>query len=633
MTVAILFITCLLLVIGSIFYGKRVIRIERSDAVFGDPERAKGGWYWIVAGISTLLVVWFYFSWDAARSFFPNAANELCQVAKVSYAIRPIHSIFPIESRLLKGTYMLDREHVQINRLEKEIQKAGFDAREKAELQNLIAGLRTTLTILVSPEYTTPETAAKLSKVSADIDKLVTEFSSPGYPGAATAEELAAANAQPAWGEVGIEIPILPETARGRKFDAASKVIKTISDDFVRIRNKSPQFNEQVVNLKTQIKKFRLYNNSVIALDESTIESRKRLVKRINQVFMRADDATIFPPAALNAVETSLRRFDSEQLTQQGGLRYIGSFAMAGGSILASTHSCSEQGSGRWLPKPADTVRNFIRILDPDVGYKNVPMLWYKEISLGELIAPLIPDWIADLVPGDYPRHTASGEIPKNFKTRVLNFATGNYISPMIPVPTGHIWDSLVRVFMGLFLGIIFGVPLGIFMGLSRFAKGFFDPMIELYRPVPPLAWAPLILTIFGIGDPGKIFLLFMVAFAIMVISARVGARGTQLSKIHAAHSLGASNWQITKEVILPNSLPEILTGIRVAVGVCWGTLVAAEFLAGTTGIGFVENVARKQSHYEIIWVTIVILGVLGLIMDIIMRRIIKRTIPWRGKG
>ena len=124
-----------------------------------------------------------------------------------------------------------------------------------------------------------------------------------------------------------------------------------------------------------------------------------------------------------------------------------------------------------------------------------------------------------------------------------------------------------------------------------------------------------------------------MVAFAIMVISARAGATGTQLSKIHAAHSLGASRWQIVHEVILPNSLPEILTGIRVAVGVCWGTLVAAEFLAGTTGIGFVENVARKQSHYEIIWVTIVVLGLLGLTMDLIMRWIIARTIPWRGKG
>jgi taurine transport system permease protein len=167
-------------------------------------------------------------------------------------------------------------------------------------------------------------------------------------------------------------------------------------------------------------------------------------------------------------------------------------------------------------------------------------------------------------------------------------------------------------------------------MGLSRFAKGFFDPLIELYRPIPPLAWAALILTIFGMQDDGKICLLFMVAFAIMVISARTGATGTHLSKIHAAHSLGASNRQIVRQVILPNSLPEILTGIRVAIGVCWGTLVAAEMLAGTTGIGFVENLAKMafpQSIYPKFD------RLLGLMFDLIMRSVIKRAIPWRGKG
>ena len=170
-------------------------------------------------------------------------------------------------------------------------------------------------------------------------------------------------------------------------------------------------------------------------------------------------------------------------------------------------------------------------------------------------------------------------------------------------------------------------------MGVSRFFKSFFDPLIELYRPVPPLAWAPLILTIFGIQDDGKIFLLFMVAFAIMVISARTGASGTQLSKIRASHSLGATDNQILRYVILPNALPEILTGIRISIGVCWGTLVAAEMLAGTTGVGFIENVARTVSDYELIWVTILIMGLLGLLFDIAMRILISYLIPWRGKG
>ena len=117
------------------------------------------------------------------------------------------------------------------------------------------------------------------------------------------------------------------------------------------------------------------------------------------------------------------------------------------------------------------------------------------------------------------------------------------------------------------------------------------------------------------------------------VPDAPAGASGTQLSKIHAAHSLGASRWQILKNVIFPNSLPEILTGIRVAVGMCWGTLVAAEFLAGTTGIGFVENIARKYMQYEVIWITIFVMGMLGLLFDVTIRKIIDKTIPWRGKG
>ena len=118
-----------------------------------------------------------------------------------------------------------------------------------------------------------------------------------------------------------------------------------------------------------------------------------------------------------------------------------------------------------------------------------------------------------------------------------------------------------------------------------------------------------------------------------MVISARTGASGTQLSKIRASHSLGATNNQILRHVILPNVLPEILTGVRITIGVCWGTLVAAEMLAGTTGIGFIENVARTVSDYELIWVTILIMGLLGLLFDLVMRWAIARLIPWRGKG
>ena len=351
----------------------------------------------------------------------------------------------------------------------------------------------------------------------------------------------------------------------------------------------------------------------------------------ISDVALKSDIEMI--PNALDKMQDAIIKFDDAQKVAQGGLRLIDIFLFPAGTIVASGPSCSEQGSGRWLPKPSDTFNKFALMLKPSVGYKDIPLLWIDMVDVSKMIGFILPDWIADILPGEYPVHTKDGIVKQNFKGYVLKIVTGDFELFKVPVPYGHIWDSFMRVFLGLVFGIIIGVPLGLFMGLNRFAKGFFDPLIELYRPVPPLAWAPLIISVLGIDNTGKVFLLFMVSLSIMIISARAGASGTQLSKIHAAHSLGASKKQILRYVIFPNSLPEILTGIRVAVGMCWGTLVAAEFLAGTTGIGFVENVAKKYFQYEVIWITIFIMGMLGLLFDVTLRKIIDKTIPWRGKG
>ncbi len=630
--VGLIFIVLIIGLVISYIYGQRKIRSEKTDAVFGNPERALGGWHWVYAGVASILVMWFYFSWDAARSFFPKAANELCQVAQVDSAINPMRSVFPIDSRLLKGTSLLARDSAQLNQLDKTLLKANFTDAEKAEYGGLVAQLRGTLKSLASPDNVDPEVKARLADIAQRVDAARGKLADPDFPGPASAEELEQAAAVPGWGESTTEIPTFPITDRGRNFAAIVDEVKEISKDFIKIRNTGGVFDQNVKEVGDKIKAA-LTELEGSALEKSELEARSVYVKQINKMFKRIDDGTVFPPAALDDVEASVRLFEAEASKQQGSLKIIDALAMPTGTIAAGNTSCSEQGSGRWLPKPSDTLGTLVRISDPDVGYKGIPMFWYEQKPLAEMAGFFIPDWIADLVPGEYPRHQPDGSINENLKTKVLNIATGNFSSISVPVPMGHIWDSILRVLTGLFFGIVLGVPLGLFMGLSRFAKGFFDPLIELYRPVPPLAWAPLVLTIFGIGDDGKIFLLFMVAFAIMVISARTGATGTQLSKIHAAHSLGASKRQIIRGVILPNSLPEILTGIRIAIGVCWGTLVAAEMLAGTTGIGFVENVARKQSDYEIIWVTIILLGLLGLMFDLIMRWVISRTIPWRGKG
>ena len=422
-----------------------------------------------------------------------------------------------------------------------------------------------------------------------------------------------------------IEVPLIPATDRGLKFHAAAQELNLISDEFFKLRNHNPEFKNQIKSLKEEIKSYR---KDLDSEDLSSIYA-----KNIVKIARRIEFASIYPPNALDKMQNAIIKFDVAQKEAQGGLRFIDIFLFPAGTIVASGPSCSEQGSGRWLPKPSDTFNKFVLMLKPSVGYKDIPLLWIDMVDVSKMIGFILPDWIADILPGEYPVHTKDGIVKQNFKGYVLKVVTGDFNLFKVPVPYGHIWDSFMRVFLGLVFGILIGVPLGLFMGLNRFAKGFFDPLIELYRPVPPLAWAPLIISVLGIDNTGKVFLLFMVSLSIMIISARAGASGTQLSKIHAAHSLGASKKQILRYVIFPNSLPEILTGIRVAVGMCWGTLVAAEFLAGTTGIGFVENVAKKYFQYEVIWITIFIMGMLGLLFDVTLRKIIDKTIPWRGKG
>ena len=197
----------------------------------------------------------------------------------------------------------------------------------------------------------------------------------------------------------------------------------------------------------------------------------------------------------------------------------------------------------------------------------------------------------------------------------------------------GHLGWSLYRVVAGFICGAIVGIPLGYAMGLSNWFRGWFDPIVEFMRPVPPLALIPLVIIWFGIGETGKIILLFLAALWIMAIAARSGVSGVNISKVHAAYSLGASKAQIMRHVIIPNSLPEIFTGARVAMGVCWGTVVAAELVAAEKGAGMMIMVAAKFQNTDIVVMGIILIGVIGFGIDMLMRQAEKMLVPWKGKG
>tara|TARA_R110002111_G_scaffold138002_2_gene203701 strand:+ start:523 stop:1797 length:1275 start_codon:yes stop_codon:yes gene_type:complete len=196
-----------------------------------------------------------------------------------------------------------------------------------------------------------------------------------------------------------------------------------------------------------------------------------------------------------------------------------------------------------------------------------------------------------------------------------------------------HLGYSLFRVVVGFLLGAIVGIPLGYAMGLSNWFRGWFDPIVEFMRPVPPLALIPLVIIWAGIGEAGKIILLFLAALWIMAIAARSGVSGVKISKVHAAYSLGASKWQIMRHVIVPNSLPEIFTGARVAMGVCWGTVVAAELVAAEQGAGMMIMTASKFQNTDIVIMGIILIGVIGFGIDMLMRAAEKFLVPWKGKG
>ncbi|KLN59586.1 taurine ABC transporter permease [Kiloniella spongiae] len=219
---------------------------------------------------------------------------------------------------------------------------------------------------------------------------------------------------------------------------------------------------------------------------------------------------------------------------------------------------------------------------------------------------------------------------PEAIVTRLFEIIQDGYQGVALSENIG--W-SLFRVIVGFALGSLVGIPLGYAMGLNNWFRGWFDPIVEFMRPIPPLALIPLVIIWFGIWEQGKISLLFLAALWIMTISARAGVSGVNISKVHAAYSLGASKLQILLHVIIPNSLPEIFTGARVAMGVCWGTVVAAELVAAEKGAGKMIIAASKFQQTDIVIMGIILIGIIGFGIDILMRMAEKVLVPWKGKG
>ena len=188
-------------------------------------------------------------------------------------------------------------------------------------------------------------------------------------------------------------------------------------------------------------------------------------------------------------------------------------------------------------------------------------------------------------------------------------------------------------MFGAFFLAVLTAVPVGILMGVNRVARGIFDPLVEFYRPLPPLAYLPLVVIWMGIGEGSKILLIYLAMFAPLALSARAGVRSVAIEQFHAAYSMGGSRRQVLFHVIVPAALPDTLTGMRIAIGFGWTTLVAAEMVAATAGLGFMVLTASKFMATEVVVLGILVIGALALLFDLGMRWLERRLVPWKGKA
>lgn len=195
-----------------------------------------------------------------------------------------------------------------------------------------------------------------------------------------------------------------------------------------------------------------------------------------------------------------------------------------------------------------------------------------------------------------------------------------------------HFVASMLRVFTAFFAACLTAVPIGIAMGMSRVMRGIFDPPIEFYRPLPPLAYLPLIIIWFGIDEMPKVLLIYLACFAPLALAARSGMKSAAQEQINAAYSMGATYRQVVLHVVLPSALPEILVGMRIAVGFGWTTLVAAEMVAANVGLGQMVLNASNFLRTDIVIMGIIVIGVIAYLFDLLMRWVERRLVPWKGR-
>jgi ABC-type nitrate/sulfonate/bicarbonate transport system permease component len=193
-----------------------------------------------------------------------------------------------------------------------------------------------------------------------------------------------------------------------------------------------------------------------------------------------------------------------------------------------------------------------------------------------------------------------------------------------------HIWVSLRRVGMAFFLATGLGVPLGLMLGWSQRFREYVFPIFETLRPIPILAWVPISIIIFRGSETSVVFLTFIAAFFVTTLNTMLGVQSIDEAHVRAAQCLGATQKQIFQHIVIPGALPFIFTGLQIAVGISWFSLVAAEMVSGEFGLGYMINTAYMKIQYATIAIGMITLGVVGYATSALVRLLGNRMMEWR---
>lgn len=233
-------------------------------------------------------------------------------------------------------------------------------------------------------------------------------------------------------------------------------------------------------------------------------------------------------------------------------------------------------------------------------------LLWYGSRASGLVKASLVPTPVEVLV---------------TFWAQLTQFGL-----------LSNVLASVQRVMIGLVAAVLFAVPVGFALGWYRSVGRFIDPLISFFRALPPIALIPLVIVYFGIGEFAKFVILFYAAFFACVIVMYEGISQISPIYVRVARTLGATDGEIFRKVIVPLATPHILTAMRVALGICWGTLVASELVAAQTGLGAMIQNASSYFKLDEVYVGIVCIGVIALTMDAGLRLATRRLVSWQDR-